>query len=328
MPRWLLGGLAAVGMMLPTGAAYAQQSCAPGATMLGVSRTIEVDAESGPRFGGKKKEYEILEPGEVILTFDDGPARAYTRPILDALDAHCTKATFFLVGKMAISDPTTAREYLRRGHTVGTHTWSHAKLTQLTPLKARHEIELGISAVAAALGQPPSPFFRFPYLAAPHSMVLHLQGRHMAMFYVDVDSKDYRLHDGVDVHRKVMDDLAVAGRGIILFHDIHASTVRALPALLADLKANGYRVVHMIAKEPATTDPTFDAMAQRMLSRKHIASAHDDDMPKRSLTWPVMVTPSSVKGDEAARRTKQPPPPAPVESKPEPPGWLSKIFQQ
>lgn len=328
MRSWITGGLAAVGMVLPIASAWAEPTCNtnPTATTLGVSRTIEVDATTGPRFGGKKKEFEILEPGEVILTFDDGPIRAYTRPILNALDAHCTRATFFLVGKMAVSDPTMAKEYLKRGHTVGIHTWSHANLTHLTPLKARHEIELGASAVAAALGQPPAPFFRFPYLAEPKSMIVHLHERHMATFNIDVDSKDYRFHEAEEVHHKVMHDLAVAGRGIILFHDIQASTARALPELLNDLKAHGYRIVHMIAKEPATTDPAFDAMAQRIISRKHLASAQDS-MPRRALTWPTLVTPSDEKTDAKPLRPKQPPEePAPAPSA-QPLGWLSKIFQ-
>ncbi|MDX2201196.1 MAG: polysaccharide deacetylase family protein [Hyphomicrobiaceae bacterium] len=324
MRTWFLCGLVAAGVLLPAGGARAEEPCTPGPGRLGVSRTIEIDAASGPRFGGKKKEYEILEPGEVILTFDDGPIRAYTRPILNALEAHCSKATFFLVGKMAISDPATVKEYVRRGHTVGVHTWSHANLTHLTPLKARHEIELGISAVAAALGRPPAPFFRFPYLAEPRSMILHLQGRHMATFNIDVDSKDYRFHDAGDVHRKVMGDLAAAGKGIILFHDIQASTARALPALLDDLKASGYRIVHMVPKEPATTDPSYDAIAQRALERKHVASAQD--MPRRA--WPTLVTPSGEKGEEGARRARPAQAAPPSGNADQPFGWLSKIFQQ
>lgn len=326
MLRSVICGLAAAGILLAATGARGEEACAPTQTMLGVSRTIEVDAASGPRFGGKKKEFEILEHGEVILTFDDGPARAYTRPILNALDAHCTKATFFLVGKMAVSDPATAKEYLRRGHTAGVHTWSHANLTHLTPLKARHEIELGISAVAAALGKPPAPFFRFPYLAEPRSMILHLHGRHMATFNIDVDSKDYRLRDPAEIQRKVMGDLAVAGRGIILFHDIQASTARALPALLDELKAEGYRVVHMIAKEPATTEPAYDAIAQRMISRRNVASAQDA-LARRALTWPAMVSPEDDKVADTARKPR-PAAAAPADGQSQQPfGWLSKIFQ-
>lgn len=280
-------GLAALGLVWGQPAlAQAPAPCAPTPTTLGVSRVIEIDAESGPRFGGKKKDYEILEDGEVILTFDDGPIRAYTRAVLNALDAHCTRATFFLVGRMAVSDPDMVREYDRRGHTVGTHTWSHAKLPELTPLRARQEIELGFSAVQLAMGKPIAPFFRFPYLAETRSMTLHLQGRHVANFSIDIDSKDYRAHEPGDVVHKVIHDLSIARKGIILFHDIQAITARALPQLLKELKAHNYHVVHIIPKAPATTDSRFDAIAQRALARKRIAS-HSDPLAKRAVTWPA-----------------------------------------
>ena len=87
--------------------------------------------------------------------------------MLDALAAHCTKATFFVVGRMAVADPEMVQEYARRGHTIGTHTWSHANLQALTPLKARAEIELGFSAVQQALGKPWRRSSAFPIWATP-----------------------------------------------------------------------------------------------------------------------------------------------------------------
>src|SRR5262249_33101275 len=204
-----------------TQAAGAPEICTPGSNALGVSRTIEIDTSSGPRFGAPYKAREdFLADGEVVLTFDDGPLRAYSRPVLEALQAHCTKATFFLVGRTAVSDPEMVREYARLGDTVGIHTWSHQNLHRLTPLRARTEIELGFSAVQQALGKPVAPFFRFPYLADTQSMTLHLHERHVAIFSIDVDSKDYRTRNPETVHRKVMSDLARAKKGIILFHDI------------------------------------------------------------------------------------------------------------
>jgi peptidoglycan/xylan/chitin deacetylase (PgdA/CDA1 family) len=329
--RWVCG-VAAAGTILSatvfcTEAAHAQKAAC--ADKLGVSRTIEVDTTSGPRFGGKKKEFEILEEGEVILTFDDGPIRSHTRAVLAALDAHCTKGTFFLVGRMAVADPDMVKEYDRRGHTVGVHTWSHANLTHLTPLKARHEIELGFSAVQLALGKAPAPFFRFPYLAEPRSMTLHVQGRHVAAFNIDVDSKDYRAHDGATVRNKVMHDLAVTRKGIILFHDIQASTARGLPALLDDLKANNYRIVHMVAKAPATTLPEFDALAEKAMGRRQVASA-SSPLARRAITWPAVVSPADDKPEtpaEARPRRASAQQPATPKAEPAPFDWLNKLFQ-
>jgi peptidoglycan-N-acetylglucosamine deacetylase len=279
---WLAFGVL-IGALAP---AIAEEACTPGPNALGVSRVAEIDTGAGPRFGFQYKEQDVLADGEVVLTFDDGPLRAYTRPVLDALASHCTKATFFVVGRMAVADPEMVREYGRLGHTVGIHTWSHANLHSITPLKARMEIELGFSAVQQALGKPVAPFFRFPYLADTKSMTTHLQERHVAIFSIDVDSKDFRTRDPASVHRRVMSELARAKKGIILFHDIQPSTARALPGLLADLKAKGYRIVHLQPKAEATTLPEFDAVAQRELDRRHAAVA-SQPLVKRSLTWPV-----------------------------------------
>ena len=138
---------------------------------LGVSRIVEIDATGGPLYGDfshRDKEPSFLGPKEVVLTFDDGPLPAVTRSILDTLDHFCTKATFFAVGRMAIAYPSTVREVLARGHTVGAHTWSHPlNLPRLKPEKAHDEIERGFAAVALAAGQPIAPFFRFTGLADP-----------------------------------------------------------------------------------------------------------------------------------------------------------------
>src|SRR5262245_19534788 len=169
----LLGGL------LP---AAAQEACT-GTNVLGVSRTVQIDTTTGPKFGFQYTDaVNFLEEGEVVLTFDDGPLRAYTRPVLEALSAQCTKATFFLVGRMAAADPEMVKEYARRGHTVGTHTWSHANLAHLGAPKARAELEMGFSAVQQAMGKPIAPFFRFPYLSSSTSMSNYLHSRQIATF--------------------------------------------------------------------------------------------------------------------------------------------------
>ena len=197
---------AALGLSALIPGAAAENACPPNA--LGVSRTAEIDTTGGPWFGSPRGDKDFLAPGEVVLTFDDGPTPKYSRTILAALAAQCTKATFFVVGRMAVADPEMVREYARLGHTIGIHTWSHANLHSITPLKARTEIELGFSAVQQALGKPVAPFFRFPYLADTKSMTTHLQERHVAIFSIDLDSKDFRTRDPGTVHRRVMGDLA------------------------------------------------------------------------------------------------------------------------
>jgi hypothetical protein len=223
---------------------------------------------------------------------------------------------------MAVADPEMVREYARLGHTIGIHTWSHANLHSITPLKARTEIELGFSAVQQALGKPVAPFFRFPYLADTKSMTTHLQERQVAIFSIDLDSKDFRTRDPGTVHRRVMGDLARAKKGIILFHDIQPSTARALPSLLADLKAKGYRVVHLQPKAEATTMPEFDVVAQRELDRRR-ATVAAQPLAQRSMTWPIST---GVSAEPAAAKALIRPTPRTTPRYPKK-DWLSEALR-
>ena len=323
--------LTVVSLVVCAGAAVAAQKCVDPKHALGVSRVVEIDTTTGPAFGSQHTPHvEFLADKEVVLTFDDGPLRPYTRPVLDALEAECTRATFFLVGRMALSDPAMVREVARRGHTVGSHTWSHQNMRKITPLKARHEIELGFSAVRLALGAQPAPFFRFPYLADTRSMNGIMQSRHMGVFSIDVDSNDYRTKDPALVHQNILSELAERRKGIILFHDIQTSTAQALPALLAILKAKGYRVVHMVPKHRATTLPEFDAIAKEEAGQRQVASLAKP-LADRSLTWTMntrVAAAGSAGGDAyttqpTARRPSSaapsPPPVAPFARAPSPP---------
>ncbi len=281
-----------VAALVAIGTSFAPAQAAPRGTAcvnpqqsLGVARVVEVDTASGPHFGHQQyKDIELLAPGEIVLTFDDGPLRHHTQPIIDALEAQCTKATFFMVGSQAIADPDMVRQIMRKGHTVGTHTWSHANLRKSTPLKARQEIELGFSAVTAAAGQPIAPFFRFPYLADTKAMNGYTQTRGLGVFSIEIDSEDWKTKNAVSVHREVLTRLAEAGKGIILFHDIQPATAQALPGLLEALREKGYRVVHLKAKTPATTIPEFDTLARDAKGRNQIATTADP-LTKRSVTW-------------------------------------------
>jgi peptidoglycan-N-acetylglucosamine deacetylase len=277
--RLAWGTLAAIAACFGTTAASA--TCA-NPKALGVSRIVEIDTANGPRLGHQQyRDVEFLSEGEVVLTFDDGPLRPYTQPVLDALSQHCTMATFFIVGQQALHDPAMVKEIARRGHTVGTHTWSHQNLKKLTPLKARAEIELGFSAVQQALGKPVAPFFRFPYLSDPKSMLGHLQTRGIGAFSIEVDSNDYKSPDPDLLIRTVMSQLADKRKGIVLMHDIQVSTARAMPNLLTQLKAKGYRVVHLRSAAPATTLPDFDAAAKSPASRAKIASSTQPETQTR-----------------------------------------------
>jgi peptidoglycan/xylan/chitin deacetylase (PgdA/CDA1 family) len=241
-------------------AAPAKSTCAnPDA--LGVGRVVEIDTTGGPGFGFEHfKQLDFLRDKEVVLTFDDGPWPVNTPMVLKALADECTKAIFFPIGKHATYHPEILKQVAAAGHTIGSHTWSHANLNnkKLTEQQQKDEIEKGLSAVKWALGAAPSPFFRAPALQHPPAMVTYLGTRNMAIFSCDLDSFDFKTSKSEQVITNVMTKLDKLGKGIILMHDFQKHTAEALPALLRKLKAGGYKVVLMKAKAPAQTIASYD----------------------------------------------------------------------
>ena len=216
-------------VMIAVSPALAEDACPAGT--LGVSRTVEVDTTGGPWFGEPHGDRNFLAPGEVVLTFDDGPSPKDTRAILAALAKECTKATFFVVGSMVVEHPDVLTEMAAQGHTIGTHTWSHANLAALPISQATQEIESAINAAQKASPTPIAPFFRYPYLSSSKETVDYLRSRNIGQFAVDVDSLDWRIHSPKALINKVMTGLKSRGRGIILMHDIHKWTADALPGV-------------------------------------------------------------------------------------------------
>ena len=272
---WLFAGF---GLFALTHRATAETACPPGA--LGVSRIIEIDTTGAPWFGTPHGDPTFLAPGEVVLTFDDGPTPKYTRPILSALAAHCTKATFFMLGEMAAEYPGLVKEVAEQGHTIGTHTWSHLNLKRLSDEQARAQIESTFAVVEKAAGQPIAPFFRYPFLSESEPAIAYLRNRNVAQFAIDIDSFDWRTRNPQSVIARVMAGLERRGRGIILLHDIHASTAGAMPQLLMKLREKGYRIVHVRPKEPIHTLTDYQPPAK--------VASHEARM--RALRSPVRRT--------------------------------------
>src|SRR5215217_5886942 len=157
---------------------------------LGVSRIVVIDTSGGPGFGFLQyKQFDFLTDKEVVLTFDDGPWPT-TPAVLKALADECTKGLFFPVGKHTTYHPEILKQVFNAGHTVGSHTWSHAHLDgkKMTAPQVREEMEKGFSAVKMAIGTAPAPFFRFPQLQHNPAGMGYLGTRNVAMFSTDLDS--------------------------------------------------------------------------------------------------------------------------------------------
>jgi peptidoglycan/xylan/chitin deacetylase (PgdA/CDA1 family) len=235
----------------------------PGA--MGLARVVEIDTAGGPAFGFEHfKQYDFLREHEVVLTFDDGPWPENTPAVLKALTDQCVKATFFEIGEHAMWHPEIAKTVAAAGMTIGSHTWSHKDLAK-NPYagdieQAKQEIEMGVSAVHAALDGPFAPFFRFPDLQQPPTLLSYLAERNIATFSTDLDSFDFKMRRPEQVIKSVMSKLQKRGKGIVLMHDFQHATAEALPELLRQLKAGGFKIVHMVPKAPVTTIAKYDEM--------------------------------------------------------------------
>jgi peptidoglycan/xylan/chitin deacetylase (PgdA/CDA1 family) len=228
---------------------------------LGVARTVQIDTTGGPGLGlSQYRDYDFLQPGEVVLTFDDGPWPVSPPAVLAALSAQCVQAVFFPIGKHATWHPAILKQVIAAGHTVGSHTWSHKNLASRPAQEATDEIEKGISAVSMMAGTPIAPFFRFPQLRQTPELKAHLAERNIATFSIDIDSQDFKIHKPDALVTSVMTQLKKKGKGIILMHDLHKWSAAALPEILNQLKAGGYKVVFIRAKDTLTTLPDYDAM--------------------------------------------------------------------
>lgn len=239
------GLLAVVSAVAPAAAA-----CPP--DTLGVSRTIAVDASPGLLIGSMQYRTPLpLGEREVVLTFDDGPLVGPTRQVLAALAQECVRATFFMVGRMALAFPDVVREVHAAGHTVATHSHSHPyRMKTIDPDLARADIERGFEDIAAVLppGAEPAPFFRYPGLSRTDEIDAWLVSRGIAVFSADIVGDDWQEISGRAVLQRVLRRLERRGRGIILLHDIKPKTAAILPELLRELKARDYRIVHMVPK--------------------------------------------------------------------------------
>jgi len=180
-------------------------------------------------------EINCLEVACVALTFDDGPS-FYTEGLLDTLDEHGVKATFFVLGTQVRIQSETLLRMFQEGHQIGNHTWDHPNLTQIGDDQIREQLKLTDDLITQIIGVP-TPFLRPPY-GAYNDRVLAASA--LPIIFWSVDPLDWKDRDAEVVASRIID--APIG-AIILAHDIHKSTVAAVPAIIAALKARGIHFV-------------------------------------------------------------------------------------
>ena len=236
-------------------------------------RVLGIDPAIGPPLHLGTQSYArtlALGDREVVVTFDDGPLARTTPRILQALKDACVHATFFLVGRQTRAFPALARREHDEGHSIGHHSDTHPGFTLrgFDEASAVADIDNGIAAdetaiygAAATPRHPHEPFFRFPGFADTPALLGDLDRRGIAVFGSDLWAADWLMMTPQSERERVMDTLRRRPHhnGIILFHDTKRSTAEMLPALLAELRADGYRVVHLVYAQGAPSPPLTDA---------------------------------------------------------------------
>lgn len=172
----------------------------------------------------------------IALTFDDGPG-PYTNQLLDELAAHNVKATFFMVGTQVENYPDTVRRIRDEGHQLGNHSWNHDQLTTKGAAAAADDIHRTNDLIAETTGVTPE-VMRPPY-GSTNQSIINAVG--MPEILWSVDPQDWKYRDSDYVREHVISN---AHRGsIVLMHDIHKTTVNAVPGILDTLQSEGYQLV-------------------------------------------------------------------------------------
>lgn len=173
----------------------------------------------------------------IALTFDDGPAVTYTATLLKYLARYKARVTFFTVGQNVAAHPELVRAEAKAGHEVGNHSWSHPDLTRLTTAQVRQQLERTSAAIKAATGKTPT-LFRPPYGAVDAQVEAATT---MSPVLWTVDTEDWKYRDAAKVAQTVI--TKATRNDVVLLHDIHPTSVAAVPEILRTLTARGYHFV-------------------------------------------------------------------------------------
>jgi peptidoglycan/xylan/chitin deacetylase (PgdA/CDA1 family) len=173
----------------------------------------------------------------IALTFDDGPAAPETATLLRYLARYHARVTFFTVGQNVVAHRRLVRAEARAGHEIGNHSWNHPDLTRLSRRQIISQLSRTSAAIKSATGKAPT-LFRPPYGAINQKV---RNATTLSPVLWNVDTEDWKYRNAARVARTVINK---AGRNdVVLMHDIHPTSVKAVPEILRTLTARGYHFV-------------------------------------------------------------------------------------
>ncbi len=253
-------------------------------------RTIFMDSDdftiTDERMESLPRSYVIQQygyhPTKLALTFDDGPDPEWTPKSLDVLKQYNVKGTFMVIGEQGQDNVGLLRRYVREGHEIGNHTYTHPDISEISDQQIRLELNLTERLFAAKLGIEPL-YFRPPYSidqepdtndqAAPADRI---QQMGYTIIGNKIDTDDWNEHprkspqeitDNVLAQLALMKERPGFRGSIILMHDgggNRSATVAALPLLITTLRAKGYEIVPVSELMGKTTAEVMPPISPKM----------------------------------------------------------------
>lgn len=197
-----------------------------------------------------------VEGPYVAISFDDGPHPTLTPKLLDILKERNVKATFYVIGKNVAQYPEIVKRMAAEGHEVGNHTWNHPSLPKLSAATVAEEIQKTTRAIVDACGITPTTM-RPPYGATNAALNKRMaQEFGLPVILWSVDPQDWKIRRASHVSTHLVQNTSAGD--ILLAHDIHPSTIEAMPATLDALLAKGFKFTTVtellrMDKAPAAT---------------------------------------------------------------------------
>jgi len=228
-----------------------------------------------------------VEGPSVAITFDDGPSPENTPRLLDMLKKRGLKATFFVVGQCAVEYPDIMKRIAAEGHEIGNHSWSHPLLTKLgegavtEQLQRTHDAIQQTAGVTAKVMRPPYGGF-----TANQRVWAHKKWGYKTILW-DVDPLDWKVRNAGHVESEILK--RTVNGSIILAHDIHKSTVDAMPGTLDGLLAKGHKFV-TVSELLAMDRPTAPRPKPAPVEKAAAAAA----VPAPGATPAAVATPAAI----------------------------------
>ena len=194
-----------------------------------LSDVIKIKYESVSASSAEKK--------KVAITFDDGPNPDYTPDLLKGLKERGVSAAFFLLGKEVEKYPELVEQMHAEGHLIGTHSYEHVNLCNLTDEKAIEQVDKTNALIEKITGERPQ-FIRPPYGCWKKNLDYKTS---MIEVLWDVDPLDWKTGNSDVVVSRVLKN--VEEGDIILLHDASASSVKAALSIIDKLQEDGYLFV-------------------------------------------------------------------------------------